>query len=352
MHLTSSPIDWYAARAVGFTAYLILSGVVLLGITMAAKKRSVLWPRFAIEDVHRFGGLLLGALISIHVMTIAIDSWLPFSIQSLVVPFTARYRPLWTGLGVAAAELLLALAITNHYRQRMRYAYWRRAHYLNFAVWAAATAHGVGSGTDRSAWWALGTYGVAVFAVAAAIMWRAASDRSWKLPGAVAAGLAAALLVIGMATGPLRFEPKPWNATDLNEKLTGHVSVITGFTYSIVSSAGQGQGRQRVVVRADVLFSLHKQVSTSFQMEYLPSGELCKGTVTSLHPTGYNPYQSDAGLAGYAARCRLRTGAWRGVDVRWRPHHIVRALFQLKDATVSAHPIGAPDRRQVATAPG
>ena len=59
-----------------------------------------------------FGGLLVGSLLVIHVGTIAVDSFLPFSIVQLVVPFTASYRPLWTGLGVASAELLLALAVT------------------------------------------------------------------------------------------------------------------------------------------------------------------------------------------------------------------------------------------------
>jgi sulfoxide reductase heme-binding subunit YedZ len=177
MHLTSSPVDWYAARAAGITAYLLLSGVVLLGLTMAAKKPFGRWPRFTVEDVHRFGGLLVGSFVAIHVVTVAIDSWLPFSLQSIVVPFISRYRPIWVGLGIAAAELLIALAVTNHYRRRLPYTFWRRAHYLNFAVWGAATVHGLGSGTDRSAPWALGAYATAVAAVSAAIVWRAARGR-------------------------------------------------------------------------------------------------------------------------------------------------------------------------------
>ena len=79
----------------------------------------------------------MGSLIGIHVLTIAADSFLPFSLTQLLVPFTSSYRPLWTGLGIAAAELLLALAITNHYRSRLPYSFWRKAHYLNFAVWAS-----------------------------------------------------------------------------------------------------------------------------------------------------------------------------------------------------------------------
>ena len=116
VHLTTSPLDWYAARAAGVAAYVLLTVVVCLGMTMAGRKSLRRWPRFALEDVHRFGGLLVGSFVVIHVATIAIDSYLPFSLTALVVPFTASYRTLFTALGVVAAELLLALAVTNRYR--------------------------------------------------------------------------------------------------------------------------------------------------------------------------------------------------------------------------------------------
>ena len=185
MHLTSAPIDWYLARASGLTAYVLLSAVVLLGLTMAASKTFPGWPRFAVEDIHRFGGLLVGTFIGIHIVTIAVDSWLPFSLQSMLIPFISRYRPLWVGLGVMAMELLLALAITNHYRQRLSYSFWRRTHYMNFAVWTAATLHGLGSGTDRSSPWMLAIFVLSTSSVVAAIVWRALQragqePRAWR----------------------------------------------------------------------------------------------------------------------------------------------------------------------------
>ena len=97
--------------------------------------------------------------------TIAVDAYLPFSLTALVVPFMASYRPIFTALGVVAAELLLALAVTNRYRVRLPHTFWRRAHYLNLAVWGAATVHGLGSGTDgarRGCW--------LIFAVSSAIV--------------------------------------------------------------------------------------------------------------------------------------------------------------------------------------
>jgi predicted ferric reductase len=167
MHVTSNPAIWYAARASGVAAYVVLSLVVSLGLGLGGKAQSRAWPRFSIEDVHRFGGLLAGSLIGIHVLTIAADSFLPFSLMQLLVPFTSSYRPLWTGLGIAAAEILVALAITNHYRRRLPYSFWRKAHYLNFAVWALASIHGLMAGTDRGAMWLALIYATSVAVVAA-----------------------------------------------------------------------------------------------------------------------------------------------------------------------------------------
>jgi methionine sulfoxide reductase heme-binding subunit len=307
VHLTSSPVDWYAARAAGIVAYLLLSGVVLLGLTMAGKRKLKRWPQFAIEDVHRFGGLLVGAFVAIHVATIAVDSWLPFSIPSLVVPLLSRYRPVWVGLGIAAAELLLALAVTNHYRRRLPYRFWRRAHYLNFAVWGAATLHGIGSGTDRSSPWLLALYALAVSAVGSAIAWRFLRLRAPRLTRSLApaAGLAILALVVGLGAGPLRFQPKPWNAARFDETLTGKIVRLNGFTRGVVSMAGQGNGSQRVLVRADLLFEPSHVLRTSFQMEYLPSGALCDGKVTTIH--GF----------GFAAVCRLGDGLRRFVSAQW-----------------------------------
>src|SRR5437868_14998963 len=115
MHLTSNPVDWYAARAAGIAAYLLLSFGVLLGLTMAGRKSLRRWPKFAIEDVQRFVGLLVGTFVIIHVVTIAIEAWLPFSMGSIVVPLLSRYRPIWVALGVVAAEVLLAVAVTKRY---------------------------------------------------------------------------------------------------------------------------------------------------------------------------------------------------------------------------------------------
>ena len=310
MHLTSSPVDWYAARGAGLVAYLLLSLSVVLGTTMAGKKSLRRWPQFAIEEVHRFTGLAVGAFVTIHVFTIAIDAWLPFSLQSLAIPLLARYRPIWVALGIVAAELLVALAVSNHYRRRLPYRFWRRAHYLNFVVWSAATLHGVGSGTDRSTVWLLGLYTVAIAAVIVSLVIRLLRRR---MAGSKHVGLAAAAaavsvaLVVAVALGPLRFHPKPWNATTFSGTLSGQILRDLGVSQGIISMAGNSGGRQRAVVRADLLIKPGHLEATTFQMELLPSGLICRGRVTRIRDYGFD------------ARCRTPDGLRRFVHTEWAP---------------------------------
>jgi len=166
--------EWYLARASGIVAFVLLTTAVILGLTLSGRAKLRYWPRFAVEDVHRFAGLLTGTFVSIHVLTLFVDSYLPFSLTQLAVPGASSYRPLATALGVVAAELLLALALTNRYRKKLSYRFWRRAHYLNFAVWGLALGHGIFAGTDRGAPWADLLYGTSAAAVAGLVAWRAA----------------------------------------------------------------------------------------------------------------------------------------------------------------------------------
>jgi hypothetical protein len=75
--------------------------------------------------------------------------------------------PLLAGGDARPLRGWLALVVTNHYRKRISYSLWRRLHYLNFAVWIAATIHGLGAGTDTGSTAFLIMYTVTAGAIAA-----------------------------------------------------------------------------------------------------------------------------------------------------------------------------------------
>jgi predicted ferric reductase len=163
---------WYVARAGGILAYLLLSASVVVGLLLSGRARLRHWPRFALEDVHRFLGILAGAFVVVHGGALLLDSFVPISLGQLLVPGTAPYRPLAVACGVVAAELLAALAVTNHYRLRLPHDWWRRAHILNFAVWALALVHGLTAGTDATTGWALALYAGSAWLVLALLVHR------------------------------------------------------------------------------------------------------------------------------------------------------------------------------------
>jgi methionine sulfoxide reductase heme-binding subunit len=304
VHVSSSPAIWYAARASGVAAYVVLSVVVSLGLALGGKAQTRRWPRFSVEEVHRFGGLLVGSLLGVHVLAIAADSFLPFSLAQLLVPFTSTYRPLWTGLGIAAAELLVALAITNHYRRRLPYRFWRRAHYLNFAVWAFASLHGLMGGTDRGAIWLAILYGVSVATVLMLLLWRF-GRRVVRFPRIATAGAVTVIALPLLIIGPLRHSPPAWDAANIDESLTG--SVIRNGTQlqQIVSFVGQARRPQKLLVRADLLVTPGRLENTSLQLEYLPSGDVCRGRVTNV------------GGESFSGTCRLPNGDQRTIQASW-----------------------------------
>jgi predicted ferric reductase len=199
---------WYIARAGGILAFALLSTSVVLGLLLSGRARLERWPRFALEDVHRFVGLLAGSFIALHVVALLFDSYLPFSLRSVLVPGAAPYRPLAVAAGVISAELLVALAITNRYRKQLPHRFWRRAHYLNFAVWLLALVHGIAAGTDSTTAWALGLYVVSAGAVvgltARRVLVAMPSAGAWAVrlwPGTAA--VVTAELVVALALGPL-----------------------------------------------------------------------------------------------------------------------------------------------------
>ena len=191
----------YVARSGGMVAFGLLTASVLLGILLAGRKTLPRWPRFAVEDVHRFAGTLTWTFIGVHVAGLLVDTYIGFSLQVLI-PFTSSYRPAATAAGIVGAELLAAIAITNQLKDRLPHSLWRRTHYLNFAVWALSLVHGVTAGTDTHAGWAQLLYLASATSVVAAIAWRGASRRAagpWTVRLApVIGGLVAAEFTVAL----------------------------------------------------------------------------------------------------------------------------------------------------------
>ena len=83
-----------------------------------------------------------------------------FDILDVLVPFVAPYRPLAVGLGVLAAYAALSVHASFALRGHIGARPWRALHYLSFAVYGLATAHGLAAGSDARLLWVKALYGV------------------------------------------------------------------------------------------------------------------------------------------------------------------------------------------------
>ena len=166
-----SPATWYVARSAGVVAYVLLSTSVVVGITMSTRAR-LAWPRFAVQEIHRFLAILTAVFLLLHGAALLLDRVVPLSLLQAIVPFTNTYRPFAVGLGVTAMLLLAAVGLTNAVRARLPYTVWRRVHYATFAVWLLSTAHALLAGTDRHDIWFLGVLALTVGTVSVALVAR------------------------------------------------------------------------------------------------------------------------------------------------------------------------------------
>ena len=171
--MKTDPTFWILARASGFTAYALLTASVLAGLLLKSRPFGSRIKPATMTDLHRFLSMLgLGAL-AVHGLSILLDKAVPIPIQALLIPGIATYKPLWTGIGVVAAELMALIIASFSLRRFIGAKNWRRLHWFTYATFAAATVHGFMTGTDSKHPWAIAVYAGAVGAVVAATTWRA-----------------------------------------------------------------------------------------------------------------------------------------------------------------------------------
>ncbi|MGA8361911.1 MAG: ferric reductase-like transmembrane domain-containing protein [Candidatus Dormiibacterota bacterium] len=199
---------WYATRASGYTALILLSASVVLGVLTSSRESRPEWPRFVVQSLHRNVSLLVGLFLVIHILTSIIDPFAKLNFLDAFVPFIASYRPVWLGLGVVGFELLIAITATSLVRHRLGWRTWRGVHLFAYASWPVGVVHGLGTGTDTKSLWAMGLVAVCVAAVIAALVWRLAHAgprfTALRFLGIAGSVVSIGALIVWMAVGPLQ----------------------------------------------------------------------------------------------------------------------------------------------------
>ncbi|HTW10486.1 MAG TPA: hypothetical protein VME46_23475 [Acidimicrobiales bacterium] len=168
-----SQIDlWYATRATGITALVLLTATVFLGILVAGRAPSSL-PAFARADLHRRISALAVVFLAVHVLTSLLDSYVHIGWWSVVVPLVSGYHRAWLALGTVGLDLLLAVGISSVLRAHIPARAWRLLHWLAYLSWPSAVVHALGMGSDARFAWLQALIAVCAASVAGAALWRA-----------------------------------------------------------------------------------------------------------------------------------------------------------------------------------
>jgi methionine sulfoxide reductase heme-binding subunit len=193
---------WYLARGSGLVSLILLTVVVVLGIVQRSGRPLPGLPRFAVSSVHRNSGLLAIVFLCIHVLTLLVDPYAHLRLSDTVVPFASSYRPLWSGLGTLALDLIIAVTVTGLLRHRIGVRAFRAVHWLAYACWPVAFVHGLGTGTDNTRLWMVGTTVVCAIVVVLALMWRISANFVDMTSVRVTAARVAPAPVLMPARGP------------------------------------------------------------------------------------------------------------------------------------------------------
>jgi methionine sulfoxide reductase heme-binding subunit len=187
------PTLWYVTRGAAATAYLLLTAVMAFGIILSFRGLEGLMRGWRVYDLHQVLTLLLLGFIGLHLVTLYLDPFEPFSLLKLVWPFAETYRPLGTALGVLTLYLLVLVALSSWARRLLSTRLWHLLHLASYVAFILVTIHGLLTGADSQTPWMLGVYtgssalvvlltlGRIYFAAQAAYERRARSARSASL---------------------------------------------------------------------------------------------------------------------------------------------------------------------------
>ena len=174
----TSPLLWYLNRGTGVVLLLVFTATVVLGVLATGRSATPLWPRFITQGLHRALAALSVFMLTAHVVSAVVDSYVDIRWWQAFVPFGATYEPVWLALGAISLDLLFVVVATSLARSRMPHRVWFLVHLSTYAAWAAAVVHGLFIGTDSSTGWmvaitvgCVAAVGLAVVARVVAVLW-------------------------------------------------------------------------------------------------------------------------------------------------------------------------------------
>jgi DMSO/TMAO reductase YedYZ heme-binding membrane subunit len=149
---------WILIRAAGVAAYVMLFLAVAWGLVSTTTPFGKRISKPSSTLVHQFMSTCGLFLLGVHVGLLLFDSFMPFDVLDVLIPFRATYRPVAVTLGIIALDATVIVVVTSWLRKRIGTVVWRRIHLLAVPAFALSLLHGILAGADASRPWMWWTY--------------------------------------------------------------------------------------------------------------------------------------------------------------------------------------------------
>lgn len=152
---------WTITRLFGFLSLffftLSLAFGVIARIKMFKRNKGL---SIAIHMSSAWAGIFS---VLIHMLILLIDTYKPFSLAGIFIPFQSTDNTLATTLGIFSFYFFLIVIISSDLLIKvLKRTLWKKIHYLVFPAWIGMFIHGLWLGTDTGELWALTFYAVVI----------------------------------------------------------------------------------------------------------------------------------------------------------------------------------------------
>lgn len=151
---------WYLVRGSGFVAAISLFILILSGIGQVTGYTYKFLEPLTAWASHRALGIVFGLSVTMHILGLLFDHFLPFTIGQVLVPWLSHYRPvtlwghhfgsLWVALGIFAFYLTVIVVISSLLWIDKKPHTWKWLHILSYVLISLVFIHALYIGTDTA----------------------------------------------------------------------------------------------------------------------------------------------------------------------------------------------------------
>ncbi len=143
---------WLVGRATGITSYLLLTGLVALGLILSHPTNQSTWKLSRrVFPWHENLFVFVVAFLAAHVVSLILDPFAGVGTAGALVPGLSAYRSVPVALGTLGLYATLVSGVSARWTRLLPSGAWLKLHRFALIAWILAWTHGLLSGTDGTA---------------------------------------------------------------------------------------------------------------------------------------------------------------------------------------------------------